>query len=436
MSNEKPPSLRRRLACDRCHSFKLKCSRPAASSNGICARCLKAGTDCVYSPSMRGQVRAKPLSSGVSSVRDVVLDNEPPIPAFGEPDELFNDMAMEWSVHNTTSIDEGFDWISQLHPQTEPSQWHSQQFDNSTGPVIHADTSNTDTSNQHSSETADRDEKIHIIPNDPTPRPMHSHHYLGYSVTGDLQSPNLFLDLVNLSVTLETLSRRLPPFSVHNLAAENGAAPNEELYPKDPFEDDVGNTFSVTHKVVDLYHTVIKHLAQRKTMADVVDSEGRQVSPRDSSLVFLLFSNHHRLIDLWHSMFTHAHTVHRTDILPPGAERHRAHCAKMRMGSYVPSSSSTVVPVEIIVVQELAMHLTKRVEELIKFVEPAESSSPNKEPGESVSTEQNGSASDNAIVVAATDLQQRMVGLQAAILQVRSNLEDAIAREASITKKW
>jgi hypothetical protein len=40
--------IRRRTACDRCHSQKLKCpKRPGAD---ICERCFKAKTSCSYSP--------------------------------------------------------------------------------------------------------------------------------------------------------------------------------------------------------------------------------------------------------------------------------------------------------------------------------------------------------------------------------------------------
>ena len=40
----------RRLACDRCHKQKLRCSR---DKNG-CARCIKAGTRCLHSISTPG----------------------------------------------------------------------------------------------------------------------------------------------------------------------------------------------------------------------------------------------------------------------------------------------------------------------------------------------------------------------------------------------
>lgn len=41
-----------RLACDRCHRQKLRCSR-ASHSSRACQRCVKAGERCTYSPPLR-----------------------------------------------------------------------------------------------------------------------------------------------------------------------------------------------------------------------------------------------------------------------------------------------------------------------------------------------------------------------------------------------
>ena len=43
---------KRRLACDRCHSQKLRC--PKTQGAVSCARCSKAGAPCEFSPSLRG----------------------------------------------------------------------------------------------------------------------------------------------------------------------------------------------------------------------------------------------------------------------------------------------------------------------------------------------------------------------------------------------
>ncbi|RDA92453.1 hypothetical protein CP533_6447 [Ophiocordyceps camponoti-saundersi (nom. inval.)] len=48
-----------RLACDRCHRQKLRCSR-ASSQSRACQRCVKAGERCTYSPPLR---LGRPVSS-------------------------------------------------------------------------------------------------------------------------------------------------------------------------------------------------------------------------------------------------------------------------------------------------------------------------------------------------------------------------------------
>ncbi|CRG86812.1 hypothetical protein PISL3812_03824 [Talaromyces islandicus] len=446
MSTERASSVRRRLACDRCHSFKLKCPRPAANSNGICARCLKAGTACVYSPSMRGQVRAKAPSGHEIFTDTVEVGFDRAVPVLAE-DDLFNNMAMDWSAHNSTSLNGEFDWISQLPPQTE--SWDTPAMHGEAMPQFDSNTDSTsnnniDSSNMPHSETANSfsqvDERVQIVPNEPTQRPKPSPQYLGYSMPESMQSPSLFLDLINLSVHLENLCRQLPPFSLHEAAEEDSSPAVMDTPPlskpsassratDSDAESETGNVFAVMHKLVDVYQAVIKHLAQRRAMRDeVVDSEGGRISAMDSSLIYLLFSNHHRLIDLWHSMFTHSKTVLRTDKMPMGTERHKAHCAKMRLGSYVPSSSSTVVPMEVIVIQELALQLTKRVGDLLQAIEAAEA--------DKQQQQQQQETTGNGMISAATDLQQRMDGLQTGIQQLRDRLEEAISKQASITKKW
>lgn len=54
-----------RHACDRCHSQKLRCLRSDYGDN--CARCVKAGATCVFSPSQRG--RRPVLTGNVSQKR-------------------------------------------------------------------------------------------------------------------------------------------------------------------------------------------------------------------------------------------------------------------------------------------------------------------------------------------------------------------------------
>lgn len=41
-----------RQACDRCHDLKLRCHR---NESGECSRCVRAGANCLFSPSNRGR---------------------------------------------------------------------------------------------------------------------------------------------------------------------------------------------------------------------------------------------------------------------------------------------------------------------------------------------------------------------------------------------
>ena len=41
-----------RQSCDRCHSQKLRCTRPCGGERGSCKRCLRQGAQCVYSASL------------------------------------------------------------------------------------------------------------------------------------------------------------------------------------------------------------------------------------------------------------------------------------------------------------------------------------------------------------------------------------------------
>jgi hypothetical protein len=47
--NETTPPPPRRQSCDRCHSQKVRCTRPDNRKTGACDRCLRKGAQCVYS---------------------------------------------------------------------------------------------------------------------------------------------------------------------------------------------------------------------------------------------------------------------------------------------------------------------------------------------------------------------------------------------------
>lgn len=65
-----PIHPRTRSACDRCHAHKLRCPKQAGSV--ICARCLKAGARCVYSPPGTNPVPNDGNDNG--PIHDVFMD--------------------------------------------------------------------------------------------------------------------------------------------------------------------------------------------------------------------------------------------------------------------------------------------------------------------------------------------------------------------------
>ena len=58
--------IRRRSACDRCHSQKLRC--PKRQDADVCDRCAKAGTSCRYSPFRQKKDPEKSQNNDIRSV--------------------------------------------------------------------------------------------------------------------------------------------------------------------------------------------------------------------------------------------------------------------------------------------------------------------------------------------------------------------------------
>ncbi|KAL1969953.1 hypothetical protein VTN77DRAFT_7463 [Rasamsonia byssochlamydoides] len=164
-------------------------------------------------------------------------------------------------------------------------------------------------------------------------------------------------------------------------------------------------------------------------MDAVRDPEDRPLNRIDHSLVHLLFSCHHRLIDVWHALFVHMKTCIRTYSIPSLDARHKVHCPQMKIGSYIPSKSSTTVPMEIIALQELASQLVIRIEDLIKTMDtegPAEEQCTNLTPD----------SAGQATLVAANALKERAVDMREEILDIKKQLKEEIAKQSPITKIW
>lgn len=336
-------------------------------------------------------------------------------------------MVLDWTVPENDLLIDNFDSISRFQPPVTDENTTLSTGSEFTPGQNHADIR---------SDGSLRDDEIRILEHEPAQRPKRFPHYLGIDVPETLQSPNIFLQLTNISVTLESLARQLPSFTVHNQSL-NGEKLNTELPDSGSIVSDdevnfgVGKTYALTHKLADIYIPLIEQTQQRKELSNdgVRDPAGRSMEPADFSLLWLLFSCHNRLIDLWHAMLLHGKMVQDTDRYSPDAVgAHKGRCARFKMGPYEPSSSSTVVAMEIIVLQELAIHLASRLNSLIEVIEPGDSADG------SPSTTEDDSQSLKATVMTAKALHDRALAMRAEISQLKSMLEESIARKSSIRK--
>lgn len=334
---------------------------------------------------------------------------------------------MDWTIPENNLLMDKFESISQLQPPATDDNTTSSTNSDVTSGQNHADTR---------SDGSLRDDEIRILEHESAQRPKRSSHYLGIDVPDTLQSPNVFLQLTSMSVTLESLARQLPSFTVHSQSL-NAEKLNPEFSDSgrtvsdDEVNFGVGKTYALTHKLADIYVPLIEQTQQRKELSrdGVRDPGDRPMESVDTSQLWLLFSCHNRLIDLWHAMLLHAKMVQDTDRYSPDAVGgHKARCARFKMGPYEPSSSSTVVAMEIIVLQELAMHLATRLNNLIEVMQPD-----NNTDGPPSTTEDN-SQSLKVTVLMAKALHERALAMRAEVSEQKSMLEESIAKKSSIRK--
>ncbi|MCJ1409477.1 hypothetical protein MMC19_003558 [Ptychographa xylographoides] len=146
----------------------------------------------------------------------------------------------------------------------------------------------------------------------------------------------------------------------------------------------IDETFQLTQILIDLYPRFISTIVRRsihpephlpsksspfhgKILAEpegiplfgntTPDSSLHPSTGRDDAAILLLLSCHHRLIDMWELIFCHISEI--------PTHRFGALCLKFKVGSFVPSASTTAVPMEIIMVVELTKELLKCVRELV-----------------------------------------------------------------------
>ena len=105
MSDKVDKSQSFRLACDRCRAHKLRCPQDQTSAaSGVCQRCLRAKTQCTFSP----RARASKLSKSTTSVPD-----EAKIPS-NHKQKTRGRVTISSAAESLTSLDEQTSSISEL----------------------------------------------------------------------------------------------------------------------------------------------------------------------------------------------------------------------------------------------------------------------------------------------------------------------------------
>ena len=193
-------------------------------------------------------------------------------------------------------------------------------------------------------------------------------------------SAALTRQLAELSISLEEHTSLFPPLSIHRERSDQRT--NVPYFSLD-------QTFHLTQSLIDLYPQFVKVFVSRDSIdlqqppsnglnsLEASVGHASNCSPKDSDMtsdiapipwpqpnhasILLILSCHHRLIDMWQSIFSHisampAHTLGQ-------------HCLKFKVGSFVPSTTSSAVPMEIIMVVELATQLLGRIKEMVDRIE-------------------------------------------------------------------
>ena len=188
-------------------------------------------------------------------------------------------------------------------------------------------------------------------------------------------------ELAQLSISLDEHAALISPLSIHRL--------NPEQRPKCP-QFSLDRTFHLTQSLIELYPQFIQSFVRgdsspspRSLSSNLPASEPslpqppngsnpetsnsasssslklvpKLISQPNQASILLILSVHHRLIDMWELIFGHIHAMPAHDF--------GKHCLKFQIGSFVPSMSSSAVPMEIIMVVELARQLLVGLGELV-----------------------------------------------------------------------
>ncbi|KAJ2893370.1 hypothetical protein MKZ38_008733 [Zalerion maritima] len=306
-----PKPTRTRQACDRCHSQKLRCLK----ENGLttCARCSKAGTDCVFSPVGGARVTTPTLVS-------------PVLPNHDHDGYNF----MDWS------LPVGFGLTGS--PGNEMDAFH--------GDVMMQDPELRGLRDQNS------------FPNsldglDGVAGRENSMQKSAATISGRLSA--LFSDIDNTWRTMAPQSLLHISQTAPDHVYRDRVAKLQTYSPKKTFE----NGFAHAQILAEIYPLVIREACSASVRDDSVCSTedclhhiqlpgGFDPSPSsrsrpgvDIALISLLVASHSRLIDLFETMFDGMRTCLKANIAFPPDGKPEVDVPELKVGGFVPSKESS-----------------------------------------------------------------------------------------------
>ncbi|KMU72938.1 hypothetical protein CISG_09952 [Coccidioides immitis RMSCC 3703] len=390
---------RKRLACDRCNSLKLRCSKVAGSE--VCTRCIRASASCVFSPSMRGlrpqtrereqgATREPPPALQLQSCQAAdpsaflnLLDETllPTVDHRCHPDRIFHQLHTPCNPSTGTggpSRPGPSDFLAQTSDsgqrvsanspctafpaqETVPNQllpgyavhddeWLSSFDFNCLSPSIWPVTEHSATLYQSQRRTSQNTNR-----------------------TGHITPERLGHQLANLFVNLEDNWVSLPPLSIHDdkgaydrvLAAAAAESPTGQgtLFA-------IVRMFELTQNLIDLYPPVLKQI---QSFSSKIPSTTPHMSRRtiDQASLLQLLSCHHRTLDMWDLVFQHLKRSVENGKCNPKATGSPSPCHRLRIGSFVPT---TKVPMELVLAiefQKLLLDCAHDLDESVSSVSKA-----------------------------------------------------------------
>ncbi|PGH00866.1 hypothetical protein AJ80_09118 [Polytolypa hystricis UAMH7299] len=407
------PPKKRRLACDRCSSLKLRC--PKVEGNEVCTRCLRASAACIFSPSIRGQRphgRERPSTHDLdpngavpnasnewitdlhAGQRDLVMGDaaEPYFPTAFSWDDSAPGLNAELPL-NSFSLD-GFIPESGGFRLPTPPRYSSL---NGNGALRNVDFPQAVYSDRQA-QMGDSNEHAAVV------EPTGSHDLCRDDATSSAKNTTLdpMYQLAELSGKLAEHSSTIPKLCIYESTdayikalREKGISVDMEAVRNGislPPLFSISITFQLTQSLIDiypkfgcssLYHELpsldpIKSTTTDNPSPSSTDESSTtgSTSPRDSkprkqfchANVLLMLSCYHRAFDIWEAIFTHIKKNIERGTFYGLRTGEISMCQKLHIGSFVPV---TKVPMEIVLAIEFMKHLSDQLDSLNEAVASA-----------------------------------------------------------------